>query len=340
MTQQIVPRSIRISIDPNSATLFSEYTLQYDCGGGTFGRVYQALHKGTTVAMKIFKDTNESSVTPSGSLKQGNPKKEFDMLNASKGLANVLQVLGWGNYEVDRLFIVMEIHEPIKIDAFSFNLPGIQKLSRGFFKGLNALHQREIVHADIKPKNCLVNAEGEGVIADLGAASYFDEQKFWPMQTVSHRDPRVFIDSPWDHTIDLWGMGCTLFELAIGEMLFYGQVPEDHQDPDLIEELHTLHLITQLLGMPPSQLIHSGVRSERYFHDDLSLRALPQEDLFNEQEHSFHSLKKDCLKAGADESLTNHFVSLIGRLVTYGEKISAEEALKFPFFASNQTEII
>lgn len=302
-----------------------------------FGKVYQALHNGKKVAVKIFKEDSKTLTTPKGSLRQGNPKKELEMLTASKAFSNVLQILGWGTYLSDRLFIVTELHQPLKVQPF--DLVGIQKVSQGLFKGINELHRRKIIHTDVNPRNCLINAEGGGVLADLGSATYFDEERFWPVQTVWYRDPRVFIDAPWDHTIDLWAMGCTLFEFAIGKPLFNGATDEKHPDADFIRELHTLHLIAQLLGKPRQHLhLRSGAKCERYFYYyDLSLRALPSAYLFDDQKHTFDSLRATCCNHGADASSAGHFVSLIGKLVTYGDKISAADALQSPFFAENNT---
>ena len=304
-------------------TPYSDYTLQGKCGEGTYGIVYRAKREQNKVALKIFKEDGSG---------QAHAKRELKMLNASIGLANVLQVLGWGTDPKGQFFLVTELLKPLQTN--SLDLRRIQTVSRGFFTGLDAMHKAGITHADINPKNLLVNEKGEGVLADLGNALYQGEKIDYFVQVIWYRDPRVFIDAPWDHTIDLWGMGCTLFQLAMNQPLFPGTTDKSYENPTWVQELHTLHLITQLLGPLPDELILSGKIYSRYFKKDTL--QLPPLVSFPKQINDWNYLKAACQAHAQDKSLSNHFVSLIGKLVTYGEKISAEDALQSPFFASNQ----
>jgi serine/threonine protein kinase len=314
---------------PNPTAL-SEYKTSSLCGEGAQGTVYSALHKQDFVAIKFF---SEASLPTSH--KYLFAKKELEMLNAGKSLSNVLKLFGWGtDLQTDRFFIATELLRPI--NTVSLDPKRVQKISRGIFKGLKELHRKKIIHGDLKPENCLLNAKTEGVLADFGHASFNHEPNSYPIQSPWYRDPRVFIEAPYDHTIDLWGMGCTLFAFATNKILFPGEFYEELKEGRFYRELHVLHLIVQLIGYPPKEFILKGAEYHKFFDNTtFKLKELPKGLLFLKGRSDIHSLKRPCLKRGYTELQADRLVSLIGRLITYGDKITAEDVLQSPFFTES-----
>ena len=314
-------------------TSLSDYKIHSLCGKGGTGAVFSCSYQQSPAAIKLF--TDASSPT---SFKYKTAKQEVVMLEACKGLSNILKVLSWGtDLPTDRFFIVTELLRPINISSLS---PlQVQKISRGAFNGLKELHRKGILHGDVKPENCLVNINGEGVLADFGHASYIREKNWYPIQTSWYRDPRVFIKAPYDHTIDLWGMGCTLSEFAMNWPLFPAQIFKQLTNPESYADLHSMHLIVQLIGHPPKEYLLKGGEYHKFFDNStFMLYELPITCLFKKGHSGIPSLKEPCLKRGYSETQANHLVSLIGRLLTYGDKISAADALQSPFFEGGSTE--
>ncbi|OZC11124.1 hypothetical protein X798_01950 [Onchocerca flexuosa] len=133
-------------------------------------------------------------------------------------------------------------------------------------RGLNYCHQRRVLHRDLKPQNLLINEKGELKLADFGLAraksiptkTYSNEMSFILIQhevvylesrerlfqvvTLWYRPPDVLLGSTdYSTHIDMWGVGCILFEMISGHALFPGSAVEEQ-----------LLLIFHMLGTPSS----------------------------------------------------------------------------------------
>lgn len=112
-------------------------------------------------------------------------------------------------------------------------------------RGLNYCHRRRVLHRDLKPQNLLINEKGELKLADFGLA----RAKSVPTKTYSnevvtlwYRPPDVLLGSTdYSTHIDMWGVGCILFEMISGRALFPGSAVEEQ-----------LLLIFHVLGTPSS----------------------------------------------------------------------------------------
>ncbi|EMG50732.1 hypothetical protein G210_1317 [Candida maltosa Xu316] len=57
-------------------------------------------------------------------------------------------------------------------------------------------------------------------IADLGNATFVDHHFTDNIQTRQYRSPEVILRSKWDESVDIWSIGCILFELITSDYLF------------------------------------------------------------------------------------------------------------------------
>lgn len=126
------------------------------------------------------------------------------------------------------------------------NLGATRAYAHQIFVALAHLRKCSIVHADLKPDNILVGTrriysnsfvanpaqvnETRNVlkICDLGTA--IDRSDAATAHTeitpylVSrfYRAPEIILGMPYDYAIDMWSIGCTLYELYTGKILFAG----------------------------------------------------------------------------------------------------------------------
>lgn len=105
-------------------------------------------------------------------------------------------------------------------------------------QAIACLHQRNIVHADIKASNILVFDEevSPGVplikLADFNLAYKMRSSRLnFRICTCTHRPLEVWLGQDWDLSVDIWSLGCTLFEMAYGAYLFPYQGWEDETVP-------------------------------------------------------------------------------------------------------------
>lgn len=105
---------------------------------------------------------------------------------------------------------------------------------RDVASGLEYLHARDIIHRDIKPDNILVNQEGNFVVTDFGVSSKMKStlrrNSTRAMAgadvagTIGYMAPELFSRNPDAvKATDIWALGVTVFEMASGEMPFFGQ---------------------------------------------------------------------------------------------------------------------
>lgn len=105
------------------------------------------------------------------------------------------------------------------------NLKAVRAYAQQMFMGLSLLRKCNILHADLKPDNVLVN-ESRNVlkICDLGSASDASENEITPyLVSRFYRAPDIILGMQYDFAIDIWSIGCTLFELYTGKILFTGR---------------------------------------------------------------------------------------------------------------------
>jgi len=113
-------------------------------------------------------------------------------------------------------------------------------------RGLAYCHARRVLHRDLKPQNLLINERGELKLADFGLA----RAKSVPTKTYStevvtlwYRPPDVLLGSTeYSTPIDMWGVGCILYEMVAGKPAFPGCNIEDQ-----------LRLIFKVLGTPSKE---------------------------------------------------------------------------------------
>ncbi|KAJ3777539.1 kinase-like domain-containing protein [Lentinula raphanica] len=105
------------------------------------------------------------------------------------------------------------------------NIRAVRAYAHQLFLALSLLKKVGVMHADIKPDNILVNEQKNLLkLCDLGSASDASENEITPyLVSRFYRAPEIIMGVPYDPSIDIWSMGCTLYELYTGKILFPGR---------------------------------------------------------------------------------------------------------------------
>ncbi|RKF83024.1 putative serine-threonine protein kinase [Golovinomyces cichoracearum] len=105
------------------------------------------------------------------------------------------------------------------------NLRAVRAYAQQMLLGLSLIRKCNILHADLKPDNILVSKNRNLLkICDLGSASDVSDNEIAPyLVSRFYRAPEIIIGMPYDFAIDIWSVGCTLYELYTGKILFTGR---------------------------------------------------------------------------------------------------------------------
>lgn len=74
----------------------------------------------------------------------------------------------------------------------------------------------------MKPENIIFTNETlEDIkIIDFGASCMSCEKGFFYVQSRYYRAPEIVLGNKYDHAVDMWSLGCIVFELITGKPLF------------------------------------------------------------------------------------------------------------------------
>lgn len=96
------------------------------------------------------------------------------------------------------------------------------------------MHNKNVIHRDIKGANILISKEGIVKLADFGLArAIYPNNKNYKytnrVVTLWYRAPELLLGSvQYSDTVDMWSVGCVFAELFLGQVLFPGN-KEDKQ---------------------------------------------------------------------------------------------------------------
>lgn len=235
---------------PSTGTTLGAYTLDAVIGAGGVATVFRATHRvlGSTHAIKLLH-------LPAPSLRRRlllEGKLQAQIRHPH--IVPVTDTVLWHGLPG----LVMEHIDGPDLEAWTERAPlplaSLDRLARGLFGGVAALHRAGYAHRDLKPANVLMQHGPDGWIprlADCGLARRIQRRPTdahtrtgVSMGTPAYMAPEQVHDArDADHRADVWSLGCILYELATGHRPFDG--------PDAFA---TMTAVTASTPSPPASL--------------------------------------------------------------------------------------
>ncbi|OVA05004.1 Protein kinase domain [Macleaya cordata] len=147
-------------------------------------------------------------------------------------------------------------------------LTAVRAYAKQLFIALKHLRNCGVLHCDIKPDNMLVN-EAKNVLklCDFGNAMFAGKNEITPyLVSRFYRAPEIILGLSYDHPMDIWSVGCCLYELYSGKVLFPGPSNND-----------MLRLHMELKGTFPKKMLRKGAFTDQHFDQDLNFHATEED---------------------------------------------------------------
>ena len=295
------------------------FTLQKKVGQGAYGVVFKAIDKKTKelVALKklfgAFQDDVDSQRT----------FREVMLLQELNGHDNIIRLLNVIKAENDLdLYLVFDYMEADLFNVIRANI--LQDIHKKFIiyqtlKALKFIHSADIIHRDLKPSNIFINSDCHVKLGDFGLARTLDNNPKLDgvvtdyVATRWYRAPEMILAAQkYAKPIDMWSIGCILYELLVGTPLLPGKSTKD--------------MIRMMFGVTgfPDRKEYNEVKKEcriQIEYDDLLQEKIKK--------------KKNILQMVSGYTHDDVAIDLLLKCLQFNPKkrLTAEEALEHPYVA-------
>jgi eukaryotic-like serine/threonine-protein kinase len=197
-------------------------------GSGSFGDVYRVIDEqagNCELALKVLRSPNPDAVQ--------HFKREFRSL-ADIYHRNIVR-LHELHFHADRWMFTMEYVDGVNLLKYLANCSDRDKASAIQFAmlqladGLAALHQRKLLHRDVKPSNILVTPSGRLVLLDFGLVRAFGNNSQSTASfagTPEYMAPEQASGETLAESSDWYSVGVLLYQCLTGRLPFEGNVVE------------------------------------------------------------------------------------------------------------------
>ena len=230
-----------LSIPSNPEDFF---TLLSPIGSGAFGHVYKAIHKESKkiFAIKIIQYFKDDINYLDNNCHIDNINFCYKTVQQETSLMRLVNssnyiVKYYGSYfsrKSNTLWLIIEycssgstIDLMLAMDR-TYTEIELATIIKMVLKGLILIHEKNLIHRDIKGANILLSEEGYAKLGDFGVGVELKEEFYRTSKKGSPywMSPQVIKKEEYDSKTDIWSLGITCIELLQGEPPNSGLSPE------------------------------------------------------------------------------------------------------------------
>ena len=324
----------------------NRYRVQSNLGRGMFSGVVRATDQKTKslVAIKVVRNNEtmykagQKEIDILQSLTRADPEDKRHLVRLERSFEHKGHLcMVFENLSINLREVLKKFGRDIGI-----NLKAVRAYAQQMFLGLGLLRKCNLLHADIKPDNILVNENRNLLkICDLGSASDASENEVTQyLVSRFYRAPEVILGLPFDFGIDMWSVGCTLFELYTGKILFTGR-----------NNNQMLRSMMDCRGKFSHKMLRKAQFAGQHFDDLLNFKSVEQDRLTGRDTVRLLNFSKPTRDlrtrliastkgmSEAEVKEVNWFVDLLEKCLNLNpeKRCTPAEALKHPFISRPKT---
>lgn len=212
------------------AVLAGRYEIVSPLGQGGMGRVYKAFDRVLEehVALKVLR--------PEFAAEPDMARRFLSEIKLARKVShpNVCRIHEYGE-DGGHSYISMELIDGVSLKEHlrqqKLTVADAFDLALGVARGLQAVHERGIIHRDFKTSNIMVDSRGRVRLLDFGIARVAgaDTGTFTAaghvMGTPEYMSPEQAMGARLDFRSDIYALGCVVFEIFSGQAVFQGETP-------------------------------------------------------------------------------------------------------------------
>ena len=253
------PPQVRFFCEPKQK--INNYVVESKLGYGAFGNVYKVSidkkKQNKFYALKAIK--NEKRFIKAAKTEAIILKHLLD-----NNVPNVCELFDSFSYEKHPCFVFNLYHKDLytaitdhkKIYKRGFDHTFIKEVVKQIFVALDHLNKHFIVHADLKPENIMLESPGSNKIRiiDFGSSCLQNSSIHTYIQSRYYRSPEVLLGGVYGTQIDVWSLGCIIYELFTTKPLFRAK-----------SSAQLLMMHTELLNLPTTSYFDKCQNAHEYY---------------------------------------------------------------------------
>jgi serine/threonine protein kinase len=231
-------------VDPDRlgpGTQLGHYTIVRRLSAGGFGTLYEVDRDGKPYALKLLRERLVDTSSADRSRREIRADAEAASLKAlnHRNIVRIHAMDRWPDLDTGHPYLVMDLIRGDELRAWcAARSPSPLNIAEVFEKialALQHMHERGIIHRDLKSENVLIREDGEPIIIDFGIARGRTSRRVtehvalvgtpthYPPEYLKHRHTEGWAQGesfPWTPATDLYALGYMLYELLAGRPPF------------------------------------------------------------------------------------------------------------------------
>ncbi|KAL5120701.1 U4/U6 small nuclear ribonucleoprotein prp4 [Pleosporales sp. CAS-2024a] len=233
-------------------------------------------------------------------------------------------------------------------NGHGLTLPAVRIYAKQMFYGLQHLQNCQVIHLDLKPDNVLVSADKKTIkLADFGTAvdkrDIIERTEY--LVSRFYRAPEIILGMDISYPVDMWAVGCTIYELWTGKILFTGR-----------SNNQMVKAFMDCLGWPSEKLLRKGLANNILEHfefgsslkfisrevdqqNKLAIRKIEQQKKINrDMKTRVHDAARNIASGGPTFTELSDLADLLNACLHMNveKRLSPKEAINHKFFGSSK----